>query len=157
MIVILDNIRSIYNVGSIFRTADAIGVKKIILGGITPSPIDKYSRKLQKFTKVSLGAEDYVKWDKVNDIQEKIVDLKKQKYKVFAVEQDGISVPYYEVENIDLEKIVLIVGNEVDGLSRSILDIADKILEIPMLGSKESLNVSVSFAIVAFGLRYGKM
>lgn len=157
MILILDNIRSIHNVGSIFRTADAVGVKEIILGGITPSPIDKYGRKVQRFTKVSLGAEDFVKWDKVSDISERIVNLKKKKYKVWAVEQDEISIPYYEVQDIDFEKLALIIGNEVDGITNEVIDLADGVLEIPMLGFKESLNVSVSFAIVAFGLRYGKI
>ena len=98
MIVVLHNIRSLHNVGSIFRTADAAGVKKIYLCGITPSPIDQFGKPRQQLVKVSLGAEKYVEWEKVKTIRKLIDDLKKQKYKIFAVEQNKKSIPYYKIK-----------------------------------------------------------
>ncbi len=171
MIVILHNIRSLYNVGSIFRTADAAGVEKIYLCGITPAPFDVFDKPRQQLTKVSLGAEKYVKWEKVGSarsaraIFKLLKNLKKQGYKIFAVEQSKKSIPYYKLKTKNLKlKIALILGNEIKGLPVSILKRADKILEIPMKGAmvrqahhprrtgrgKESLNVAVAFGIVAY-------
>ena len=170
MILILQNIRSLYNVGSIFRTADAAGVTKIYLCGITPTPLDKFNKLRLQLTKVSLGAEKTVSWEKVASATRLIDRLKKDKYKIFAVEQDKKSVPYYSVKpaSYNSDKTAIVLGNEVRGLSPAILKRADKILEIPMRGAlineanhprqvgkgKESLNVGVSFGIVAFGLLY---
>ena len=152
MIVILHNIRSLYNVGSIFRTADAAGVKKIYLCGYTPSPKDKFGKHRAQLTKVSLGAERSVKWEKINATSVLIKKLKKDGYKIFAVEQNKKSVPYYKIPKSYIlnSKFCLVMGNEVKGLPKTILKLADKILEIPMKGKKESLNVSVAFGIVAF-------
>ena len=152
MIAILHNIRSLYNVGSIFRTADAAGVKKIYLCGYTPSPKDKFGKYRAQLTKVSLGAERSVKWEKINATSVLIKKLKKDGYKIFAVEQNKKSVPYYKIPKsyIINSKFCLVMGNEVKGLPKTILKLADKILEIPMKGKKESLNVSVAFGIVAF-------
>ena len=152
MIVILHNIRSLYNVGSIFRTADAAGVKKIYLCGYTPSPKDKFGKYRAQLTKVSLGAERSVKWEKINATSVLIKKLKKDGYKIFAVEQNKKSVPYYKIPKSYIlnSKFCLVMGNEVKGLPKTILKLADKILEIPMKGKKESLNVSVAFGIVAF-------
>ena len=151
MIVILHNIRSLYNVGSIFRTADAAGIEKIYLCGITPAPIDKFGRLRQQLTKVSLGAENFVEWEKVKAVSKLIDKLKKQKYKIFAIEQSKKSIPYYKLHTTNYkQKIVLVLGNEIKGLPLSILKKADKILEIPMHGKKESLNVAVAFGIIAF-------
>lgn len=170
MIVILHNIRSLYNVGSIFRTADAAGVKKIYLCGITPAPIDEFSAWRQQLTKVSLGAEKYVEWEKIGSTNSPqaaratinlLENLKKQGYKIFAIEQSKKSTPYYKVRlchpngrssNRITNKIALVLGNEIRGLPPSILKRADKILEIPMRGKKESLNVAVTFGIVVFHL-----
>ncbi len=156
MEVILDNVRSIYNVGSIFRTAEAAGIKKIYLGGYTPEPIDRFSNYRLQFVKVSLGAEKNVSWEKVKSTWRLLDKLKKEHYQILAVEQYQKSIPYYRfrVRDFFKEKIVLVFGNEVKGLSRAVLKRANKILEIPMLGKKESLNVSVAFAIVVFGLLY---
>ncbi|MFA5386140.1 MAG: RNA methyltransferase [Candidatus Paceibacterota bacterium] len=156
MIVILHNIRSLYNVGSIFRTADAVGVEKIYLCGYTPSPKDKFGKYIPQLSKVALGAEKSVPWESARNTAVVIKKLKKDGYKIFAVEQSKKSVPYYKpkTKGLKLKNIALIVGNEVKGISPSILKLADKILEIPMAGSKESLNVSVAFGIVAFGLKY---
>ena len=151
MVVILHNIRSLYNVGSIFRTADAAGVSKIYLCGITPKPIDVFGRPRAQLVKVSLGAEHYVEWEKVKVVSKLIDKLKKQKYKIFAIEQSKKSIPYYKLHTTNYkQKIVLVLGNEIKGLPLSILKKADKILEIPMHGKKESLNVAVAFGIIAF-------
>lgn len=154
MIIVLDNIRSLFNVGSIFRTADAVGAEKIYLCGITPEPVDRFGRIRPQLAKVSLGAEKTVAWEYSKKISNVICDLKKQKYKILAVEQDKKSIPYYKLKLNKKEKIVLIFGNEVEGVSKNVLTKADKILEIPMAGNKESLNVSVSAGIVMFGIRY---
>ncbi len=162
IIVILHNIRSLHNVGSIFRTADAAGVKKIYLCGITPAPLDIFGKLRPQLTKVSLGAEKYVEWECVKSTTQLIDKLKNPPagggYKIFAVEQSKKSIPYYKLKNLRTKKrkikIALVVGNEVNGLSASILKRADKILEIPMKGKKESLNVSVAFGVIVFHLIY---
>ncbi len=157
MIVILHNIRSLYNVGSIFRTADAAGVEKIYLCGITPTPIDIFGKSRPQLIKVSLGAERYVKWEKIKSTSKLIDRLKKDKYKIFTIEQSKKSIPYYKLKTKNSkQKTALVLGNEIKGLSQSILKRADKILEIPMRGKKESLNVSVAFGIVVFHLNLVK-
>ena len=154
MIVILDNIRSLHNVGSIFRTADAAGCEKIYLCGITPSPIDAFGRPRQQLTKVSLGAEKYVRWEKIESTTQIIDKLKKSDYKIFAIEQNKKSTPYYKISKSYIlnHKCALVLGDEIKGLPASILKCADKILEISMKGKKESLNVAVAFGIVVFQL-----
>jgi len=166
MIVILYNIRSLHNVGSIFRTADAAGVEKIYLCGITPAPIDEFGKPRSQLTKVSLGAEKYVKWEKIGSTNSPqaaqatlrlLKSLKKQGYKIFAIEQNKKSIPYYKVKISgnrlrSRPRAALVLGNEIKGLPSSILKRADKILEIPMYGKKESLNVAVAFGIVVFHL-----
>lgn len=157
IVVVLHNIRSVYNVGSIFRTADAAGVKKIYLCGITPEPKDRLGKWRKDFTKVSLGAEKYVAWEKAGSTSRVLEKLKKEGHKIFAVEQSRQSVPYYKYSIYRrpfINGVVLVLGNEVKGLPPSILKKADKILEIPMKGKKESLNVSVAFGIVVYGLQY---
>lgn len=157
MIVILHNIRSLYNVGSIFRTADAAGMEKIYLCGITPKPVDEFGRPREQLTKVSLGAEKYVEWEYFKFTSKLIDKLKMQGYKIFVIEQNKKSIPYYKVKIRGIRmysqfRIALVLGNEIKGLPPSILNRADKILEIPMKGKKESLNVSVAFGIIAFNL-----
>jgi len=154
MVVILHNIRSMYNVGSVFRTADAVGAEKIYLCGITPKPLDEFSRPRKQLTKVSLGAEKYVPWEKVKSTNRLIDKLRKDGYKVLSVEQNENSVPYYKLQtkNYKPNKTALVLGSEVKGLPLNILKKSDKILEIPMLGKKESLNVSVAFGIVVYHL-----
>lgn len=160
MIVILYNIRSIYNVGSIFRTADAVGVERIYLCGITPTPVDRFGKPRSQFTKVSLGAEKSVPWEYQKSATAVIKKLKRDGYKIFAVEQSKNSVPYFRIKKQEArsknKKIALVLGNEVSGLPPSILKKADKTLEIPMLGDKESLNVAVAFGVVVYHLRFGK-
>ena len=140
--VILHNIRSCYNVGSIFRSADAFGVTKIFLGGYTPNP-----SKDRAISKTALGAEKSMDWEAIWHTHSLIEKLKKEKFKVVALEQAPRS------KKIQAFKpsfpCALVVGNEVKGLSESILSRCDQIIEIPMLGEKESLNVSVAFGIAA--------
>ncbi len=148
-IAVLYNIRSLHNVGSIFRTADGAGIKKIYLCGITPAPVDSFGKPRQQLVKTSLGAEQFVKWQKEKETSKILRELKKNGYKILAIEQSKKSIPYYKFSSKS-PKLCLVVGNEVSGLSPSVLKLANKILEIPMLGDKESLNVSVAFGIATY-------
>lgn len=155
MIVILHNVRSLHNVGSIFRTADAVGVEKIYLCGITPAPVDTFGKLRPQLTKVSLGAEKKVEWERAKSTSRLIDRLKKDGYKILAIEQSRKSIPYYMLPTTKtFNKIALILGSEIKGLPASVLNRADKVLEIPMAGGKESLNVAVAFGIVAYGIKY---
>lgn len=144
--VIVHNVRSAYNIGSIFRTADALGVNKVFLTGYSPAP-DQH----KKILKTALGAEKMVEWEKSWHIHTVFKKLKKQKIKIYALEQDSRS------ENLDEVKIdtslALLLGNEVKGVSPIILDQVDGIIEIPMFGMKESLNVSVAFGIAGYVIK----
>jgi len=154
MIVILYNLRSLHNIGSIFRTSDGAGVRKIYLCGYTSAPVDEFGASRTQLAKTALGAEHMVLWEKKRSATALIDRLRKEGYQIFAVELDKRSVPYQKVKLSDreLERTVLVMGSEVKGLTPGILKRADKILEIPMLGKKESLNVSVAFGVVAYGL-----
>lgn len=153
--VVLDNIRSIFNTGSIFRTADALGAEKIYLCGYTPSPLDKLGRLRPRFLKVSLGSESSVEYAKKVSTLRTINQLKKEGYEILAVEQSDRSTPYYK-HTPQSDKYALVLGHEVRGLSKAILGRADRILEIPMGGMKESLNVGIAFGIVGYHLKYKK-
>ena len=164
LIVVLDNIRSAHNVGSIFRTADAVGIEKIYCCGITPAPLDRFKNVRADFAKVALGAEQSVAWESANDTVDVLKALKKDGWQIFAIEQAKGSIPYYEVGEVGRPlaqsggaakvcKIALVLGAEVEGVSAPVLKLADKVLEIPMHGKKESLNVAVAFGIVSFRMR----
>lgn len=153
--LLLDNIRSVHNVGSIFRTADTLGVSKIYCLGTTPVPVDRFGRKRSDFAKVSLGAEESVGWEYVeqdgkNGGAALVKSLKKEGFKIVALEQDKKSVDYKEVR-ADVP-VLIILGNEVEGVSKDLLKLCDEIAEIPMKGQKESLNVSVSAGIFLYRL-----
>jgi len=148
VIVILDNIRSTFNVGSIFRTADALGINQIILGGTTPTPVDRFGRERKDIAKVSLGAEKSVVWKHETDVLKVVKKLKKEGYQIIAVEQAENSLDYKKVKIKN--KVAFVMGAEVEGVAKNILKSADVIVEIPMLGQKESLNVSVSFGVALF-------
>lgn len=158
LVVILHNIRSLHNVGSIFRTADAISADKIYLCGITPAPAGRFGKIRPQLAKVSLGAEKYVKWEKANTASKIIERLKSEGYKIFAIEQARNSIPFHKINLRPSQglKLAVALGNEIKGLPPAILKKADKVLEIPMLGKKESLNVGVAFGIVAYFLRFGE-
>ena len=148
-VLILENLRSVENTASIFRTAEALGVSKIILVGTTPAPVDRFGRKRQDFTKVSLGAEN-MNWEHVKDLGSTIYDLRDQGFKILALEQHPKAIELNKVNKLD--KFVLVVGNEVEGVSKGTFDMCDEIVEIPMRGKKESLNVSVATGIALFML-----
>ncbi len=136
-----------------FRTADAAGFTKLVLCGITPAPVDRFGRVNKELAKVSLGAEKFVAWEKCKSAAAALKKLKKQGYKILALEQYKNSTPYFKFQTRS-SKIALVLGNEITGLPSSILKLADKIIEIPMRGRKESLNVSVAFGIIAFNLAH---
>ncbi len=150
VIICLDSIRSTFNVGSIFRTADALGITKIVLGGTTPSPTDRFGRERKDIAKVSLGAEKSLPWEYCAKVLPLIKKFKKAGYQIIAIEQATNSVDYKKIKLAKDAKVVFILGAEVEGVSKSILRIADTVAEIPMLGQKESLNVSVSFGVALF-------
>ena len=155
IVVVLDNIRSTHNVGSIFRTSDGAGVRKIYLCGYTPTPEEK---NLKKIAKVSLGAEKTVSWEKCRQTWRMIEVLKKNNFFILALENktfglSKVSLFEFGKKLSGKNKIVLLLGNEVCGLSKNILKRADLIVEIPLFGKKKSLNVSVAFGIAAFKVR----
>lgn len=152
--LILHNIRSVHNVGSIFRTADAVGVSKIILAGFSPPPIDRFGQPRADFAKVSLGAEKTVPWSQVKTVGAAIKQLKKEGFTVVAVELDKKSVPLFGYKPKKGQKLALVLGNEVHGISKPALKQCDAVVEIPMRGMKESLNVSVAAGVAMFTLLY---
>jgi len=142
--LILDNIRSMYNVGAIFRTADAARVKKIYLCGITATPPRK------EIEKTALKTVDYVPWEKRDDTTELIKDLKKRGVQIIALEQTDDSINY---KNFDFHKpVAIIVGHEVDGISNELLRLCDTTIEIPMHGIANSLNVATATGIILYHL-----
>lgn len=156
LVLVLDNIRSIYNVGSIFRSADGAGVKKVYLTGITPYPkmvndarkpweIETVSQKLHK---TALGAEEFVDWEYANTAEDIVKHLESEKYKIIGLEQTMDAQNVFQYHTAD--KVALIVGNEIEGVSPALLDLCDGKVVIPMVGRKESLNVSVATAIAVF-------
>ncbi len=147
-ILILNDIRSIENVGAMFRTADAVGVDKIYLCGYTPAPIDRFGRKRKDLAKSALGAEEFVKWEQKKLVCPVIAKMKRDGFKVIAIEQDEKSVDYKKVKLG--AKNAFIVGTEVTGIPKDVLERCDIIAEIPMKGKKESLNVSVATGIALF-------
>ena len=148
--VVLDNVRSAHNVGSVFRTADGAGVSRILLAGYTPAPIDRFGRPQPEITKTSLGASATVPWEQLDDVAalESLKQLKAKGFSIVAVEQTPRSVSLYE--HRPTEKVCYIFGNEIDGVSPTILNLADTVIEIPMHGHKESLNVGVTVGITLF-------
>lgn len=150
-IVVLDNIRSAYNVGAIFRTAEGAGVTSLLLVGYTPAPLDRFGRKNTEIAKTSLGASAMVPYEAIATTQactERLMALKEDGYQIIAVEQTSSSVSLYEIEYAP--KTVFIFGNEIDGVQPALLEVASVVAEIPMRGQKESLNVSVSVGVVLF-------
>ena len=138
--------------GSIFRTADGAGVEKIYLCGITPSPFDRFGKIRPDFAKVSLGAEKSVAFESIKNTEGLIHKLKSEGCQILALEQSEKSIPYTRLAMPDSRssKLCLLLGTEVEGVPESILALADQIIEIPMRGKKESLNVSVAFGIAIF-------
>lgn len=148
--LILEDLRSVENTASIFRTAEGLGVSKIFLIGTTPAPLDRFGRKRTDFAKVSLGSEDMVPWEYKKDIEEVLEELKEQDFQIVSLELTHESKDLRDFEA--KSPFALIVGNEVDGVSKEALKNSDAMVEIPMRGKKESLNVSVSTGIALFVL-----
>lgn len=149
-VAVLDNLRSVHNVGSIFRTANAVGIEKIYLCGTTPTPLDNNGERRKDFAKVALGAEDTVMWEYVESTFECVLKLKEENYFIVALEQNENSVDYKEVSVLEKEKIAFVIGAEVVGISPEVLLQSDVVAEIPMLGTKESLNVTIAFGIAVY-------
>lgn len=150
-ILVLDNMRSAHNVGSLFRTADAAGVERILLCGYTPAPIDRFGRVQKEIEKTSLDASKSVPYEELHEeasVFMRIEVLKRDGFTIAAIEQAPNA---HEVSTFDVpDKVAYILGNEIDGVSPALLARVDVTLQIPMLGKKESLNVSVAGGIVLF-------
>ncbi len=145
--VILNNVRSLYNVGSVFRTADGAGVEKVWLCGITGHPPN------HQISKTALGAEEEVSWEYRKEACPLIKELKDKGYKIILLEQTQESLPYQEFE--PQGPVCLVIGNEIEGVSENIVGQCDQAIEIEMDGLKNSLNVAVAFGIVAYHVRNG--
>lgn len=142
VILVLPDIRSTYNVGSFFRTADAAGVKKIVLSGITATPPHPH------LIKVSLGAEKTVPWEYIQDTQVVLQQLRNQGYQIVVVEEADNSQDFRQATYA--EKVALVFGNEIAGVPAELIQQGDLLISIPMLGHKESLNVSVAGGIIMY-------
>ncbi len=142
IIVVLENIRSAYNVGSVFRTADAFLLESIYITGYTALPGHK------EIKKTALGAEESVHWQHFTNAEEAVFQLRKEGYKIYAVEQVSTSLALQELNNQAEEKIAFIFGNEVTGVEASTIAICDGCVEIPQWGTKHSLNIASAAAVV---------
>jgi tRNA G18 (ribose-2'-O)-methylase SpoU len=145
LITIVDNVRSLYNVGSLFRTSDGAMIEKLVLTGFTPRPPRK------EIEKTALGSTASVPWEYRKNPPEILLELKKKGYKICCVELTDSSIPYYEIAKSDFP-LCLVIGNEIAGVSKEILDLSDISIEIPMFGTKQSLNVAVAYGIAVFEL-----
>ncbi|MCU4177661.1 RNA methyltransferase [Carboxylicivirga sp. N1Y90] len=146
IVVVLDNIRSLNNVGSVFRTSDGLKVEKIVLCGITASPPNK------EIHKTALGAEDSVDWEYFEKTEEAVNKLKEDNYTICSIEQveNSVSLPDFEPQKD--KRYAIILGNEVKGVQQKIVDMSDMSIEIPQFGTKHSFNVSVTAGIVLWEL-----
>jgi 23S rRNA (guanosine2251-2'-O)-methyltransferase len=162
LVIVIHNVRSCHNVGSMLRSADVFGVYKVYLTGYTPYPYSSGDKRLphlaqkadRQIHKTALGAEKTVNWTHQKNISTVLDKLRTEKYTVAAVEQSKNSIKLADYRP-SAEKIALIVGSEVGGIEQAVLEEADAILEIPQSGSKESLNVSVAAAIAMYQLKSG--
>lgn len=144
--VLLDNIRSAWNVGSIFRSADGFGFDHIYLCGITPTP------DVEAVGKTSLGAEEYIPWSNHKDSVRLVLGLKNEGWRIIALEEGKGAKDIRKVKHIKAEKSVLLLGSEVTGVDPDLLDLTDEIYSIPMQGQKRSLNVAIAFSVAAYAL-----
>jgi tRNA G18 (ribose-2'-O)-methylase SpoU len=151
--VVLNSIRSSYNVGSIFRTSDGAMIEKLYLCGYTPyPPHSELSAGKKEVLKTSLGATESIKWEYIKDPKEVIKSMKEKGIKVCALELTDKSFPYYEL-NKDIFPLCFLIGNEITGVSQELLDLCDFSIEIPQFGIKQSLNVAVAYGVTIFELR----
>lgn len=151
--VVLNSIRSTYNVGSIFRTSDGAMIEKLYLCGYTPYPPSTTLQSGKKeILKTALGSTESVEWEYAKDPKEVILKLKKKGIKICALELTDNSIPYYKVKKENFPLCVL-VGNEITGVSQELIDLCDFSIEIPQYGIKQSLNVAVAYGVMIFELR----
>lgn len=142
------NIRSAYNVGALFRTADGAGVSKLLLTGYTPTPIDRFGRADKTISKTALSAQQYVPWVYEKNVFRAIAQAREEGFSIVGVEQDARAIDYRAYR--PSAKTLFIFGNEVRGLSPQLKKQCDALIEIPMHGKKESLNVSVAAGIILY-------
>lgn len=142
--IVLDNIRSAHNVGSVFRTSDAYLIERIMLCGITATPPHK------EITKTAIGATDSVKWQKFDNVSDCITELKAKGYEIIGVEQTDKSIFLQNYQIEPNKRYALILGNEVNGISNEIVEHLDAAIELPQFGTKHSLNVSVCAGILIY-------
>lgn len=154
VVLVLHDIRSVVNVGAIFRTAEAFGVGEVILSGYTPGPLDRFGRLRGDFSKASLGAEESLIWRRFDSAEDVIGHLSSGGHKLLALEQTSESIDMRKFKSKDLpyKKLALVVGNELLGVEESFLNKAEAVLEIPQFGKKESLNVASATAIALYAL-----
>jgi 23S rRNA (guanosine2251-2'-O)-methyltransferase len=145
LIVIVDNVRSLYNVGSIFRTSDGAMIEKLILTGFTPYPPRK------EIEKTALGSTKSVPWEYIKHPAETIQKLQRRGYKICCLELTDKSIPYYDIKPQEFP-IGLVIGNEITGVSKEVIEMCESAIEIPMFGIKQSLNVAVAYGIAVFEL-----
>ena len=145
IVVVLDNVRSAINVGSCFRTSDAFRLEKIYLCGITAVPPNKEIRKS------ALGATDSVDWEYQESTKDVVLNLKKKRYLTIAIEQANESIMLNDFSETN-SPIAVVFGNEVNGVQQSVIDVCDNCIEIPQIGTKHSLNISVSVGVVLWDL-----
>lgn len=150
LVVVLDHVRSCNNVGSVFRTSDALLVRKICLCGITATPPDK------EIHKTALGAENSVDWEHFPTTEEAVEQLRNDGYTIIAIEQVEGSIPLQDYIPAPNAKLALIFGNEVKGVQQQVVNLCDQTIEIPQFGTKHSFNISVSAGIVLWDL-FNKM
>ncbi len=150
IILVLDNIRSAQNIGSIFRTSDAFNIEKIILTGISATPPNK------EILKTALGSTESVVWEHHVNTVEIVGRLKQEGYQILSIEQTQNSTMLHAFTPLVQAKYVLVLGNEVDGVNQDVIDVSDYTLEIPQFGTKHSLNVAVSAGIVLWDI-YNKL
>lgn len=146
LVVILDNIRSCNNIGSVFRTSDALLIEKIYLCGITATPPNK------DIHKTALDAEKSVEWEYFENTEDAVTKLQNEGYRVYAIEQVENSILLPDFKPAKNEKVAIVFGNEVKGVKQSVVDICDGNIEIPQFGTKHSFNISVSAGIVLWDL-----
>jgi 23S rRNA (guanosine2251-2'-O)-methyltransferase len=149
IVVVLDDIRSMINVGAVFRTCDAFLIEKLYLCGYTPTPPHR------EISKSALGAEEAVEWAHAADILALMEDLRAEGYKIASIEQTDSSVQLQTFQVQSQEKWVIVLGNEVDGVNAGVVAMSDVALEIPQFGTKHSLNISVAAGIVLYALVLG--
>ena len=142
VIALLENVRSAYNVGSVFRTADAFLIEAVYISGYTAKPPHK------EISKTALGAQDSVEWSYFENTKMAIEQLKQNQYSIFAVEQVANSISLEKLSELNLDKIAFIFGNEVSGVEQETISLCDGCIEIPQFGMKHSLNISVAAGIV---------